>query len=97
MHMITVTLQAVHITLTDAITDYATTKVQALSRFTRDEEIDAQVTVGKTSEHHQKGQVFLCEVHLKGPDTKIMAKEVTEDLYAAIDAVVAKLKRQLTA
>ncbi len=95
--MIHVTLQAAHIELTAAITEYATTKIQALNRFTRDEEIDAQVTVGKTSEHHQKGPVFLCEAHLKGPDTKIMAKEVTEDLYAAIDQVVAKLKRQMTA
>lgn len=94
--MLNITIQAVHLELTDAITDYATGKVQALAKFTRDEEIDVQVTVGKTSDHHQKGPVFLCEVHFKGPETKIMAKEVTEDLYASIDAVVAKLKRQLT-
>ncbi len=95
--MLTISLQAVHLEMTDAIAEYAAGKVQALAKFTSDEEIGVQVTVGKTSDHHQKGPVFLCEVQMNGPETKIMAKEVTEDLYASIDAVVAKLKRQLTA
>lgn len=90
-------ISGIHMDLTDAIKSHVEKKLGALEKFFGGVEgVDASVEVGKTTEHHQKGKIFFCEVHLVIPGQEpIRAREVEEDLYVAIDRVRHDLQRQL--
>ena len=88
--------QAMGIELTAAITAQIEKKMQALAKYLHAEVVDIDVEVGKTTEHHQKGQIFFCEAHVRAPGTAVIrTREEDEDLYAAIDEVHDELQRQL--
>jgi len=55
----------------------------------------ADVEVGKTSNHHQKGEIFRAEVNLQIPGKLLRAEDENEDLYAALKNVVGTLEREL--
>lgn len=85
--------------LTEALKQYATEKVEALEKFIPEptaEATDVVIELGKMTNHHTKGPVFVCEVRFKTPRKSWIAQDTTEDLYASIDSVVHKLKRQMT-
>lgn len=90
-------ISGIHMDLTDAIKNHVENKLGALEKFFGGVEgVDASVEVGKTTEHHQKGKIFFCEVHLVIPGREtVRAREVEEDLYVAIDRVRHDLQRQL--
>jgi putative sigma-54 modulation protein len=80
--------------LTDAIKEHVNEKVGSLEKYF-DNIIEARVDVGKTTDHHQKGDVFRAEVNLQVPGTLLRAEAVEEDLYKAINEVKNELQRQL--
>ncbi len=81
----TINIKTTNLELTDAIRKYAEDKVgEALSKYTLDI-IQADIEVGKTSAHHQKGEIFRAEVNVQIPGKLVRAETVHEDLYAAID------------
>lgn len=95
-------VKATNMELTEAISDYIDTKVDALKKFI-DEEVEAlaKIEVGKTTNHHHKGDVFRAEINLTIKDKDYRAVVETSDLYAAIDdmkdeivAEVSKAKRK---
>lgn len=77
-----------HVEVTPAMRDYVTSK---LSRVTRhfDHVIDVNVIVS-VDKLKQKVEA---NVHMKGKD--IFVESTDEDMYAAIDALVDKLDRQI--
>ena len=77
-----------HVEVTPAIRDYVTNK---LTRVTRhfDHVIDVNVIVS-VDKLKKKAEA---NVHLKGKD--IFVESIDEDMYAAIDALVDKLDRQI--
>lgn len=89
-------LHATNVEMTEAMNAYATEKVMSLERVAqRFEPCDAAVEVGKTSEHHNKGDVFFAEINVTIPGNMLRARVVTDDLYAAIDQAKDDIKRQL--
>jgi len=89
-------IQGTNIELTDAIRGYITQKVEDISRFTkRFDPCDVAVEVGKTSEHHNKGDVFFAEMNVVILGDVVRAHTERDDLYAAIDEVKDDVKRQL--
>ncbi len=89
-------LHATNVDMTDAMNAYATEKVMSLERVAqRFEPCDAAIEVGKTSEHHNKGDVFFAEINMTIPGRALRARVVTDDLYAAIDQAKDDMKRQL--
>ncbi|MDO8621600.1 MAG: ribosome-associated translation inhibitor RaiA [Candidatus Levybacteria bacterium] len=94
-----ITIQGLGIELTEAIKQHAEERMQALEKFVHTknpEAVTVEVEVGKESEHHNKGPIFFCEVHMIIPDEgPVRSREVHEDLYAAIDVVRKELQRQL--
>jgi putative sigma-54 modulation protein len=91
-------LKATNFSLTSAISDYIEEKIGGLSKFIPDHEspaVEARVEVGRTTKHHQKGDVFRAEVNLKIPSRLLRAERETGDLYASIDAVHDEMKRQI--
>jgi putative sigma-54 modulation protein len=97
--MIKINLKATNIVLTDAIRTYVEEKIGSLARLVPadDESVLAQVEVGKTTQHHQQGEVFRAEVnfHFRGGD--LYAEEINEDLYAAVDGVRDDITHQINA
>lgn len=91
-------LKATGIELTDAIRDYVEKKIDALQRIISDEkEALAEIEVGKTTEHHHKGEIFRAEINLTLDKKQFRAVSVQSDLYSAIDKmkdeIVGEVKR----
>ncbi len=89
-------IQGTNIELTDAIRNYVTEKVESISRFAkRFDPCDVAVEVGKTSEHHNKGDVYFAEMNVAILGDVVRAHAERDDLYAAIDEAKDDVKRQL--
>lgn len=84
--------------LTDAIKAYVEERIAAIEKLVGDFEptVDIKVEVGKTSNHHNKGDVYRAEVQMTVPGTVFRAEETAEDLYEAIDKVKEQIKRQIS-
>lgn len=95
-----VELKAGNIELTEAIASYVQKKMDMLERFMNipgaPENPMAFVELEKVSgEHHQKGDVFRCEVQFDLGQELLRVEKTTVDLYKAIDKVKDELERQL--
>ena len=80
--------------LTPAIEIYATEKIGGLSKYF-DNIIGCEVEVGKTTEHHHKGDIFRAEINLEVPRKVIRAVVETDDLYKAINEAKEKMKEEI--
>ncbi len=78
-----------HIEITDALRDYVTEKMKKLTRHF-DHVTKANVIL--TVEPHK---VQRAEAELHAPGADLFAKAEKDDMYAAIDAMVDKLDRQV--
>jgi putative sigma-54 modulation protein len=82
-------IKTTNISLTPAIRDYFEKKLMSLDKlvdFDRDNVL-VQAELGKTSQHHHKGDFFRAEVNLRVSGHNYRAVVEKEDLYAAIDEV----------
>lgn len=77
-----------HIEATDALKEYANQKVGRLQRFLR-KPMTAKVTLSLEKLEHA------VEVQIHSGSEWFEAKQVCEDMYASIDAVMHKLERQI--
>ena len=82
------------IELTEAIKDYVEKKISGLDKF-YDEILRAEVVVGKESNHHLKGEFFICECKLAVPGNDLFVEKNEKDLYKAIDKVRDHLEEEL--
>ena len=89
-----ITIQGTGIELTPAMRQYAKEKVESLTKFF-DNIVKAEIDLGKTSNHHQKGDIFYAEVNLHVPRQLLRVVKEEEDLYKAIDKVKDHLKDEL--
>ncbi len=84
--------------LTEAIKQYVDKRLMSLEKLTaKYSPADYAANVGKTTTHHQKGNIFFAEFNLTIPGALLRARSVKDDLYAAIDEAKDDLKRQLVA
>ncbi len=89
-------IKATNIELTPAIQEYVEEKLAYLDELLSDDSsIMANVEVGKTTPHHQKGDVMRCEVNLQVPGRLLRVEKTEKDLYKAIDKVKDHLARQI--
>ena len=92
-------IKTTNIEMTDAISSYVEEKLQSLEKFAipHDEENPLlYVDIGKTTNHHQSGDIFRAEVTMNVRGKQFRAVSKKEDLYAAIDDMRAELMRELT-
>jgi len=72
--------------LTEAISDYLAKKLGTLEKFLDPKvEAMARVEMGRTTNHHHKGDVYHAEINLEVGKEIYRAEAQTSDLYAAID------------
>ena len=91
-----INIKAKGIDLTPDISEYVNKRVGALEKYVRNIETMAQVEVGRSTQHHKTGQVFMAEIHLTGPGVDVYAVAEHSDLFAAIDIVKDEVVRKLT-
>lgn len=73
-----------HLSITDAIRDYVTKKLQALDTFV-DDSSKVVADLGKTTNHHKSGDIFRAEIHVHSRGQMFRVSKEAEDLYSAID------------
>ena len=88
-----INIKATGIELTPAISQYVEKKISALGKYVRNADAIAQVEVGRSTQHHKTGEVFMAEVHLTGAGLDLYAVSEHSDLYAAIDLVKDEIAR----
>ena len=82
-----INIKATNMELTDAIRDYVERRIAKAVSLVENEGGDTVVVfeVGKTTRHHQKGDVFRAEINIRSLGKMYRAEAVEADLYAAID------------
>lgn len=86
-------LSAHNVTLTKAIEDHITSRIEKLEHLDRFA-VDARVTL----EHDTSKSVdtkFKCSIRLAMPGPDLYAEDWENDLYAAIDLVTKKIEQQI--
>lgn len=83
-----------NIELTESIKDYAEKKITSLEKFF-DQITLAHVVLGKENQHHQKGEIFVCECKLNLTGADLFISKTEADLYKAIDKVHDHLAEEL--
>ncbi|HBH71481.1 MAG TPA: ribosome-associated translation inhibitor RaiA [Candidatus Yonathbacteria bacterium] len=88
-----------NIELTSAIESYVDEKMRSVEKFAiphENEEPVVSVEIGKTTNHHQSGDVFRADVNMKVRGKHFRATSEKDDLYAAIDDMRNELVRELS-
>jgi len=89
-------LKGTNIELTDAIKNYVEVRLQPIIKLVGDlPQATLSVEVGKTTNHHNKGFIFRCELNLRLGKETLRSEEDREDLYESVDVAVDELKRQI--
>jgi len=92
-------IKTTNIELTGAIESYVEEKIQGVEKFAVPHENEnpiAEVEIGKTTNHHNSGDVFRAEVNLRVRGKHFRATSEKDDLYAAIDDMRNELVRELS-
>lgn len=92
-------ITATNMELTNAIESYVNEKIKSVEKFAmphESEEPVVDVEVGKTTNHHQSGDVFRAEVNFHVRGKHFRATSEKSDLYTAIDDMRNELVRELT-
>lgn len=90
-------VKATNMELTGAISDYLEKKLSVLDKYIKSETAGiARIEVGKTTKHHNKGDVFRAEINLEFSGSKFRAEAEADDLYKAIDIVKDDITHEVT-
>lgn len=91
-----INIKTTNITLTEAISDYTSKRLDAVMNFLKDDPtVRCDIELGRTSHHHNKGDIFRAEVHIVGKDKDLYASAEETDLYKAIDVVRDEVLREV--
>lgn len=83
-----ISISLIHIDHSDALESYVREKLGVLEKFMNEQQIEnslLRIEIGKSSEHHHKGNVFYAEGNLSVNSVHLRATAEKDDLYAAID------------
>lgn len=95
--MVNINIKSTNMELTDAISDYVNKRLSSIEKFVKNEEkVTAYVEVGKTTNHHKQGDVFVAEFNIEIDGTKFYTISERDDLYSAIDDAKEEIVRQIT-
>lgn len=89
-------LKAEQLELTDALRAYAEEKVQRLKKHLGSiTPVETRVKLARTTNHHQKGEVFECLIQVTLPGETLILDRVEDDMYKAIDSAQEQMGRQI--
>jgi ribosomal subunit interface protein len=82
-------LKTTNIILTPDINSYLNKKLDSLRKFINlnDDAVKCDVEIGKTTRHHQRGDIFRAEINIFVGKESFRAESESESIYGAIDLV----------
>ncbi len=81
-------IKATNLELTPKLKDYVQKKMDMLDKYLgKLKVINAHVEVGKTTNHHLKGEIYSAEVNLSLGSDLLRVEKTEKDLFKAIDKV----------
>ncbi len=82
-----ITTKATNVALTAEIEEYTAKKFGVLQKYIdkEDTSVGGQIELGKTTRHHQSGDVFRAEINLHVSGKDFWTEATAGDLYTAID------------
>lgn len=91
-------LKATNVTLHDDIRSYLEKRLQSLDKFIdgNDSTIIIDVELGRTTKHHQNGDIFFAEINIHRGKEAFRALSNRPDLNSAIDDMHDEIARELT-
>lgn len=91
-------IKTTNITLTPAISEYAGKRLSKIAKLLEaDPTVQCDIELGRTTSHHNKGDIFKAEIHIVGAGKNLYANAEMDDLYTAIDAVQEEILTALRA
>ncbi|MBX4188288.1 MAG: ribosome-associated translation inhibitor RaiA [Candidatus Doudnabacteria bacterium] len=87
-----IAIKATHFEMTEAIKTYAIEKVEGLGKYI--DPMEAHIELERDRKHNS-GLVFRAEIMLTVGGKQMRADALAEDMYAAIDLVIPKIKEQI--
>jgi len=91
-------IKGTNLSLSDAITSYVDKKLKKIDKFVSDDSaIQCDVELARTTDHHNKGEIFQVDIHVVGSGKNYFARAEKEDLYTAIDDARDDIVRELKA
>lgn len=91
----TIDISGIHYEVSGDIKKYITRKVSRLDRFVPRHARKSMHVEVKLTELKTKSDRNQCEIIIHLPESQVMAKEATINMFAAIDIVETKIKNQL--
>lgn len=90
-------IRAINFDLTEGLEEYVNKKISTLSKFIHGgDEILCEVEIGRTTRHHNSGDIFKAEVNIMLPGGRqVYATSEEPDIYSAIDIVRDEAERSL--
>lgn len=89
-------IRGLHMELTEALHEFVTRKIQSLEKMCEGySPCDISVSVGKTVNGQQKGDIWKTELRMTVPGRTFHVERITDDLYASVDLAKDELKRQI--
>ena len=92
-------IKATNLELTASLKEYVEEKIGSIGKIIKkwdmDGAIEVRVEIGRTTNHHHKGDVFRAEADLRLPGKILRAEDENNDMHAAIDKVENVLKREI--
>ncbi len=90
-------IKTTSVTLTPATSEYLKKHIAKLEHiFAGDESVKCDIEIGRTTSHHNKGDIFRAEIHIVGHKQNIFAEAERSDLLIAIDEVFSDAVYALT-
>lgn len=91
----TINIRATGCELTPSLRQYVEEKFSGLEKYGI-KMFQADVHVGKDTQHHNKGEVFTCSATIELVGDVVKVERTAEDLYKAIDKVKDHLRETLS-
>jgi len=90
-------IKTTNLNMTPEIADYLDKRVSALDTFIEPDDTTAicEVEIGKTTEHHKKGNIFRAEIQVSSKGNLFRGVSEKEKLFDAIDEARREVKREL--
>jgi ribosomal subunit interface protein len=89
-------IKTTNLSLTPAISAYIDKRLNKVGKIVgKDSAAQCDVELARTTDHHQKGDIFRAEIHIVGSGKNLYASSEKEDLYSAIDEARDMVLREL--
>ena len=90
-------IKTTSVSLTPVVSEHINKRLEKINHILRDEPaITYDLEIGRTTNRHQKGEIFFAEIHIVGKKNNVFARSEKADLIVAIDEVCEEALHSLT-